>query len=257
MKRILLAFCFLSFILIGCNPDAKQEINNQLLNLDKQTIVARNNINQAQQLIQTSKSYQQDLNLQKADNNLDVAKIAVNKIETYSLNAREELPGIENKEDLWSKWSKTLRWVIPIIVILGAAMYFGVGKFIRPIFNAFGWWVDKKTKRAAQIDAKLLDPDNPMSVQEAVAARRASLEGYEAVLKKERKRLEELKKEKQWQQEQEKKIKELEEKKWQELQQENVIKQQINKIQKLQEEINSISTTNGNITNTTIDPYRV
>jgi len=253
MKNILLSLLLIGLFLTGCTTDAKQEINNQLSNVNKQTIVARNNINQAQKLIQSSNSYSQELQLQEANINLDVAKNAVNNIDKYAIKVREELPRIENKEDLWSKWSKTLRWLIPVIVIVGAAIYFGVGKFIRPIFNAFGWWVDKKTKRAAQIDAKLLDPENPMSVQEAVAARRSSLVGYEPVLKKERKKLDERKKEKQWQELQDKKLQELNDKKWQEWQQQSIIKKQIEQIQKLQNKIQTYPTTDQQLNEN--DPY--
>ena len=99
-------------------------------------------------------------------------------IQTKCIRVQRVLPKVTDKET-WL--DRLVRWGLPILgigVLVGAAVYFGVGKVVRPIMQRLGRWISPSDKRDAALDAKVAAGD--ISISEAVAARRASRPGYEA-----------------------------------------------------------------------------
>ena len=93
--------------------------------------------------------------------------------------------------DIQPWWATMLGKLATAAAIIGVAFLLwqtGVGYVIKGIAYSFGWLIPSNVKNAAELDAKNLDNDNPATLRESIAAKRASDPAYKAAWKRERRK---------------------------------------------------------------------
>ena len=120
----------------------------------------------------------------KAD---EIVDLQVDIIETAS-EIRTELHGVQDTTPWWARMVSQFSIALITIGVIILLWQTGIGMFIKKLFWAMGLFIPARAIRSAEVDAKVLDEENPLSNRESIAVRRTSDPAYEYALKKVRNR---------------------------------------------------------------------
>ena len=120
----------------------------------------------------------------KAD---EIVDLQVDIIETAS-EIRTELHGVQDTTPWWARMISQFSVALIVIGVVVLLWQTGIGMFIKKLFWAMGLFIPARAMRSAEVDAKMLDEENPLSNRESIAVRRTSDPAYEYALKQARKR---------------------------------------------------------------------
>ena len=88
-------------------------------------------------------------------------------------------------------WASMLSKIATAAAIIGVGFLLwqtGLGYLIKKIVYSIGWFIPASVKREVALDTKNLDSDNPATLRESIAAKRASNDAYNAAWKLQRRK---------------------------------------------------------------------
>lgn len=65
--------------------------------------------------------------------------------------------GVEDRTPAWLRALILVVWVVGLTLVVILAVYFGIGRIVRPIANRFGRWIDPQTREEAKQDAEIIE----------------------------------------------------------------------------------------------------
>ena len=89
------------------------------------------------------------------------------------------LQGVEDKVPYWATLMERIVWVLGMIGIAFILWQTGLGYILKRFFWGIGWFIPKKIQQQVELDQKHLDDDDPATLRETIASRRASDPAYE------------------------------------------------------------------------------
>ena len=101
----------------------------------------------------------------------------------------ENISGVEDTVPWWETVMNNVSTAAIAICILIFLWYTGLGAIVKRAVWSLGWFIPAGSRRAAEMDSKILDDDRPVTHREAVAARRAGDPAYNAAYRKLKKRV--------------------------------------------------------------------
>ena len=100
----------------------------------------------------------------------------------------ENISGVEDTVPWWATVMNNVSTAAIAICILIFLWYSGLGVIVKKMVWSLGWFIPAGSRRAAEMDSKILNDDRPVTHREAVAARRAGDPAYNAAYRKLKKR---------------------------------------------------------------------
>ena len=101
-------------------------------------------------------------------------------IQSSVATIREELPRVEDRRPWWSKMVGRVAIAGALIAILLILWNTGIGHLLRRLVYSVSYFIPSASRRAAEMDSKIASDDHDMTIDEAIAARRASDPAYDA-----------------------------------------------------------------------------
>ena len=94
--------------------------------------------------------------------------------------------GVTDNQPWWASMLGKLATAAAIIGVAFLLWQTGIGHIIKRILYSIGWFIPTSTKREVSFDVKNLDNDNPATLRESIAAKRAGSSAYNAAWKQQR-----------------------------------------------------------------------
>jgi hypothetical protein len=88
-------------------------------------------------------------------------------------------------------WAAMLSKIATAAAIIGVAFVLwqtGIGYLVKRIVYSFGWFIPASVRREVALDSKNIETDNPATLRESIAAKRASNPAYDAAWKHNRRK---------------------------------------------------------------------
>ena len=169
---LLAASMLILFETLGCS--AVQEIQASTTNIDKLSQSSE------ERFVKIS-----DISdVKEIDIEAEHGIIEQRKIQNSVSEIRQALPRVEDKSPSWM----ILMERMTIAVILIAATFIlwqtGIGTLIRRLLYSVSFFIPRKSRRDAEMDLKIADEKNDMTIREVIASKRSSDPAYNAAYKK-------------------------------------------------------------------------
>ena len=97
---------------------------------------------------------------------------------------RKELPRVEDKEPSWMALVQRFSLAVILIAVFLIIWQTGIGTLLRKLLYSLTAFIPSKSMREAEMDMKIADGDNSMTIREAIASKRASSVSYNSAYKK-------------------------------------------------------------------------
>ena len=101
---------------------------------------------------------------------------------------RQALPRVEDKESSWMILVQRLSLAGILIAIFLILWQTGIGNLLRKLLYSISMFIPSKSMREAEMDIKVADGGNEMTVRESIASKRASSVAYNSAYLKLKKR---------------------------------------------------------------------
>ena len=169
---VLAVFMLVLASMCGCS--AVQEIETNASNIDKM-------------------SQSSEIRFEKIANISDVEEIDIEAehgiIEQQSIQnsvaeIRQALPRVEDKDPSWMKLLQRFALVGILIATIFLIWQTGIGHLLRKLLYSISWFIPSKSMRDAEMDLKIADKGDDMTIREAIASKRASDPAYNSAYKK-------------------------------------------------------------------------
>lgn len=97
---------------------------------------------------------------------------------------RQALPRVENKTPSWMTIFERLSFVGILIAVIILIWQTGIGTLIRRLLYSMSLFIPRKSRRDAEMDLKIADSDDKMTIREAIASKRSSDPAYNSAYTK-------------------------------------------------------------------------
>jgi len=97
---------------------------------------------------------------------------------------REVLPRIEDKDPSWMTMIERLSIAGILIAIIILIWQTGIGTLVRRLLYSVTFFIPRKSRRDAEMDMKIADSENDMTINEVIASKRSSDPAYNAAYEK-------------------------------------------------------------------------
>ena len=97
---------------------------------------------------------------------------------------REVLPRVEDKDPSWMLLFERMSIAGILIAIIILIWQTGIGTLIRRLLYSVTFFIPRKSRRDAEMDMKIADSDDGMTIREAIASKRSSDPAYNSAYKK-------------------------------------------------------------------------
>ena len=97
---------------------------------------------------------------------------------------REVLPRVEDKDPSWMVLLERLSFAGIMIATIIILWQTGIGTLIRRLLYSVSLFIPRKSRRDAEMDMKIADSDDGMTIREAIASKRSSDPAYNSAYKK-------------------------------------------------------------------------
>jgi len=101
-------------------------------------------------------------------------------IQSAVAGIRDELPRVEDRQPWWAAMVGRVALAGVLIAALLLLWQTGLGHLLRRLVYSVSWMIPQRARRAAAIDRKLVEDDDPANIREAIAVRRSSDPAYDA-----------------------------------------------------------------------------
>jgi len=169
------ALCALVLSMISCES-ATQGISR----------AAQSITNLAQSSTDTAEGIRDDADARGDDTTSDAADSIIDDQEEIIGNADgvlDRIPMVEDTVPWWASMIQRGSTALIAIGIIATFWYLGLGSIVKRIVWSMGLFIPGRAMRAAAIDLKHYESDNPVTMREGVAVRRSSDPAYEAARK--------------------------------------------------------------------------
>ena len=95
------------------------------------------------------------------------------EIQDSVANIRKELPRVEDKSPDWMVMIERLSIAGILIAIIILIWQTGIGTLIRRLLYSVSWFIPSESKRQVEMDLKVADEENEMTMREVIAHRRS------------------------------------------------------------------------------------
>ena len=166
----------LLFILVGCSPT--QKIADEAGCIFDEAAGVKDDMRQATAAFEEGKTP------------VPFHKSATKRAENIQSGVRtiqKQMPKVEDRDTWMDRLIAALPWLAGAAIVIVGGIYFGPA--IKGCANRLGWWISPETKASAELDVKVLA--QKVQPSEAVAARRASDQEYNAAYKAAKKKVKE------------------------------------------------------------------
>ena len=106
-------------------------------------------------------------------------------IQSSVSSIRNVLPRVEDKKPSWLETIDSLLWVGMLMAIIILLWQTGIGSLLKRLIFSISFFIPTKAKRQVEMDLKVADEDNPMTMREVIAHRRSD-PAYDSAFKKAR-----------------------------------------------------------------------
>ena len=96
------------------------------------------------------------------------------EIQDSVANIRKELPRVEDKSPDWMVMIERLSIAGILIAIIILIWQTGIGTLIRRLLYSVSWFIPSESKRQVEMDLKVADDKDPMTMREVIAHRRSN-----------------------------------------------------------------------------------
>ncbi len=120
----------------------------------------------------------------EVDTQAEAGIIEQQEIQNSVSNIRQALPRVEDISPVWLTLLERGSVVLILIAIILLLWQTGIGSLVRSLLYSVKWFIPRKSMRDAEMDLKIADADNEMSIREAIASKRASDRAYDSAYKK-------------------------------------------------------------------------
>lgn len=103
-------------------------------------------------------------------------------------NIHEQVTKVSDNQPWWAAMLGKIATAAAIIGVGFLLWQTGLGYLIKKIVYSIGWFIPASVKREVALDTKNLDSDNPATLRESIAAKRASNNAYNAAWKLQRRK---------------------------------------------------------------------
>ena len=103
-------------------------------------------------------------------------------------NIHEQVTKVSDNQPWWAAMIGKVATAAAIIGVGFLLWQTGLGYLIKKIVYSIGWFIPASVKREVALDAKNLESDNPATLRESIAAKRASNNAYNAAWKLQRRK---------------------------------------------------------------------
>jgi len=97
---------------------------------------------------------------------------------------REALPRDEDKDPSWMTLLERMSIAGILIATIIIIWQTGIGSLIRRLLYSVTFFIPRKSRRDAEMDMKIADSDDGMTIREAIASKRSSDPAYNSAYKK-------------------------------------------------------------------------
>jgi hypothetical protein len=97
---------------------------------------------------------------------------------------REALPRVEDKDPSWMVLFERMSIAVIMIATIIIIWQTGIGSLIRRLFYSVSWFIPRRSMRDAEMDMKIADSENSMTIKEVMASKRSSDPAYNAAYEK-------------------------------------------------------------------------
>ena len=97
---------------------------------------------------------------------------------------RQVLPRVADKESSWMILIQRITLAGILIASIFLIWQTGIGTLLRKLLYSISMFIPSKSMREAEMDMKIADGDNSMTIREAIASKRASSVSYNSAYKK-------------------------------------------------------------------------
>ena len=97
---------------------------------------------------------------------------------------REVLPRVEDKDPSWMVLFERMSIAVIMIATIIIIWQTGIGSLIRRLLYSVTLFIPRKSRRDAEMDMKIADSENDMTISEAIASKRSSDPAYNAAYEK-------------------------------------------------------------------------
>ena len=97
---------------------------------------------------------------------------------------RQVLPRVEDKDPSWMVLLERLSFAGILIAIIILIWQTGIGSLIRQLLYSVTLFIPRKSRRDAEMDLKIADSENDMTIREVIASKRSSDPAYNAAYEK-------------------------------------------------------------------------
>ena len=165
MRSLLITLSLLACLLAGCTPGgAKGRVVVATQEVDKLVDGAREDLAEAVTLVEVG---------QDPIPPIKAADEKLVKVKGQTARARIQVTATENKTDPRWEIIGRIAWIAGIALVVGGAIYFGVGKIVRPILARAGMWISSRTRAEASRAEKAIRTGDVAPVREMVFAKRS------------------------------------------------------------------------------------
>ena len=97
---------------------------------------------------------------------------------------RQVLPRVEDKDPSWMVLLGRLSFAGILIAIIILIWQTGIGSLIRRLLYSVTFFIPRRSRRDAEMDLKIADSENDMTIREVIASKRSSDPAYNAAYTK-------------------------------------------------------------------------
>jgi len=109
------------------------------------------------------------------------------EIQNSVSNIRNVLPKVVDKKPSWLETIDSLIWVGIMITTIILLYITGIGSLLKRLVFSISFFIPTKAKKQVEMDLKVADEDNPMTMREVIAHRRSD-PAYDSAYKKARRK---------------------------------------------------------------------
>jgi len=170
---LLAASMFILFETLGCSS-AVQEIQASTSDIDK---LSQSSEGRFEKIADIS-------NVEEVDIEAEHGIIEQQSIQNSVSEIRQALPRVEDKDPSWMILLERLSIAGILIATIILIWQTGIGSLIRRLLYSVTLFIPRRSRRDAEMDLKIADEKDDMTIREVIASKRSSDPAYDAAYKK-------------------------------------------------------------------------
>ena len=110
------------------------------------------------------------------------------KILSLVADVHSDLTKVSDRSPWWAAMLSKIATAAAIIGVAFVLWQTGIGHLVKRVVYSLGWFIPASVRRDVALDSKNLDSDDPATLRESIAAKRAGNPAYDAAWKRNRRK---------------------------------------------------------------------